>query len=135
MKVLSIRQPWAWLIVNGHKNIENRSWGTRFRGEFLIHAGLKDDEQDHILQWAFSKDLITVEEWRRATNELYDSNLMRGAIIGKATLIDVVEEHDSEWFFGPKGFILTDAKPLDKPIPYKGKLSFFEYKGDMELIK
>ena len=38
MKALSIRQPWAWLIVNGHKDIENRSWPTRFRGPVLIHA-------------------------------------------------------------------------------------------------
>lgn len=38
MKALSIRQPWAWLIVNGHKDIENRSWPTRFRGKFLVHA-------------------------------------------------------------------------------------------------
>ncbi|MCP4687042.1 MAG: ASCH domain-containing protein, partial [Desulfobacterales bacterium] len=43
MKALSIRQPWAWLIANGYKDIENRSWRTSFRGEFLIHAGKKFD--------------------------------------------------------------------------------------------
>ncbi len=43
MKALSIRQPWAWLIANGYKDIENRSWRTNFRGEFLIHAGKKFD--------------------------------------------------------------------------------------------
>jgi len=32
MKALSILQPWAWLVVNGHKDIENRTWGTGFRG-------------------------------------------------------------------------------------------------------
>ena len=37
---LSIRQPWAWLIVNGYKDIENRDWPTVFRGRMLIHAGL-----------------------------------------------------------------------------------------------
>lgn len=37
---LSIRQPWAWLIVNGHKDIENRDWPTNFRGRLLVHAGL-----------------------------------------------------------------------------------------------
>ncbi len=37
--ILSIRQPWAWLIVNGYKDIENRTWSTRFRGKVLIHAG------------------------------------------------------------------------------------------------
>ena len=38
MKALSIRQPWAWLIVHGRKDIENRSWRTKFRGRFLVHA-------------------------------------------------------------------------------------------------
>lgn len=38
MKALSIRQPWAWLIVHGGKDIENRSWHTKFRGRFLVHA-------------------------------------------------------------------------------------------------
>jgi ASCH domain len=38
MKALPIRQPYAWLIVNGHKDIENRAWPTKFRGRVLIHA-------------------------------------------------------------------------------------------------
>ena len=38
MKVIVIRQPWAWLIVNGFKDIENRSWATRYRGSLLIQA-------------------------------------------------------------------------------------------------
>jgi|ERR1700758_4475866 hypothetical protein len=37
MKVIVIRQPWAWLIVNGFKDIENRSWRTRYRGPLMIH--------------------------------------------------------------------------------------------------
>lgn len=40
---LSIRQPWAWLIVNNHKPVENRSWPTSFRGRFLVHAGKTRD--------------------------------------------------------------------------------------------
>jgi len=32
MKALSIRQPYAWLIIHGYKDIENRTWGTRVRG-------------------------------------------------------------------------------------------------------
>ena len=32
---LSIRQPWAWLIVNGYKDIENRDWKTHYRGRWM----------------------------------------------------------------------------------------------------
>jgi len=35
---LSIRQPWAWFVVNGYKPFENLSWWTRYRGPTLIHA-------------------------------------------------------------------------------------------------
>ena len=39
MKALSIRQPWAWLIVHGYKDVENQSWSTDYRGPVLVHAG------------------------------------------------------------------------------------------------
>ena len=45
MKILSIRQPWAHLIVRGSKNIENRSWPTRYPGPFLVHASLNIDRE------------------------------------------------------------------------------------------
>lgn len=41
MKVLSIRQPWAWLICAGYKDVENRDWRTNYRGRILIHAPKK----------------------------------------------------------------------------------------------
>lgn len=47
MKALSIRQPWAWLIVNGYKSIENRTWNTRIRGTILIHAGKGFDKEGY----------------------------------------------------------------------------------------
>jgi hypothetical protein len=51
VKVIVIRQPWAWLIVNGFKDIENRSWATRYRGPLLIQASAhrlsKEEMQEH----------------------------------------------------------------------------------------
>ncbi len=38
MKTLSIKQPFAELVVSGRKSIEIRSWATNYRGEFLVHA-------------------------------------------------------------------------------------------------
>ena len=45
MKALSIRQPWAWLIVAGYKDVENRTWATDFRGRIYVHAGQRYDNQ------------------------------------------------------------------------------------------
>jgi ASCH domain len=38
-RLLTIRQPWAWAIIYGGKDVENRSWLTKHRGPLLIHAG------------------------------------------------------------------------------------------------
>lgn len=48
MMALSIRQPWAWLIASGHKDIENRCWKTLRRETIYIHAskGMTRGEYD-----------------------------------------------------------------------------------------
>ena len=118
MKALSIQQPWAWLIVNGYKAVENRSWDTRYRGEFLIHAGKKIDHE----AYGFSEHL----------NVAVPRDLPTGGIVGKARLINTVHvsqrhlltERDKPWFFGEYGFILDSAEPCELR-PCKGALGFF----------
>ncbi len=48
MKALSIKQPWAWAILNAGKDIENRNWKTNFRGKFYIHASKKFDKSGYL---------------------------------------------------------------------------------------
>ena len=116
MKALSIRQPWAWLIVNGHKDIENRSWPTRFRGTVLIHAakGMTTAEYNDAYLFALDQG-ITIPHF---------NNLERGGIVGQATVTGCCDGGLSPWFFGKFGFELADAKPLPF-LPYKGQLGFF----------
>lgn len=114
--VLSIRQPWAWLICNGGKDIENRNWPTRFRGKFLIHAGkgMKRAEYENA-QFDAEENGVTLPAFEV---------LERGGIVGEAVIIDCVTRSDSPWFYGDYGFVLRDAKPL--PFhPCKGALGFF----------
>ena len=119
MKTLSVKQPWAWLILAGYKPVENRKWATRFRGRFLIHAGLTVDKQ--ALSWArmHFADLPAV--------------LPTGAIVGEADLtgcrainIDDPSTLQSDWDEGPWGFDLANVEKYADPIPYKGALGFFE---------
>lgn len=121
MKALSIRQPWAWLIVNGHKDIENRSWPTRFCGEFLVHAskGMTRAEYDDV-------DLmIALDERLRHVRLPAFEQLERGGIVGRASIFGCVSYSSSPWFFGPQGFVLRNALPLPF-VPFKGALGFFE---------
>lgn len=112
MKALSIRQPWAWLIANGLKPVENRGWYTAFRGPFLIHAS-KTIDYDGVT-WV-----------RRAIAIELPSSFALGGIVGKAVLTGCVEELESIWFFGPQGFLIAEPKPLPL-IECPGRLGFFD---------
>ncbi len=114
MKALSIKQPWAWLIVNGHKDIENRNWATKFRGEVMIHAGKAFDHDGHA--WVY-RNFPHIQLPR-------PSEFEKGGIVGKATITDCVTESESPWFMGEHGFVLSDAKPVDF-MPCRGQLGFF----------
>lgn len=116
MKALSIRQPWAWLIIHGGKDIENRNWRTEFRGKFLIHAakGCTKDEYENVAYFAKGLGILIPSM----------KDLNRGGIIGTAEITDCVRRSDSPWFFGKFGFTLSNAKPIPF-VEYKGQLGFF----------
>ncbi|MEK6890851.1 MAG: ASCH domain-containing protein [Nanoarchaeota archaeon] len=117
MKVLSLKQPYAELILQGKKKIELRNWNTHFRGEFLIHASKISDAE--------------------AMRKFNFNTLPLGGIVGKANLLDVklyknYLEHgkdkdlhlaSSSW--GNFGFLLENPIRLNfKPL--KGQLNFFD---------
>ncbi len=119
MKTLSLKQPFAELIVSGKKTIELRNWKSKFRGEFLIHASQVSDKKS-MKAFGFDK-------------------LPTGVIVGKVELVDIKEyksegEHradkskhlaNSTW--GKYGFVLENVKRFKDVIPAKGKLMFWEF--------
>jgi len=119
MKALSIRQPWAWLILHGGKDIENRDWATRFRGRVLIHAskGMTKGEHEDAYDTAMAANPAILFPTFEA--------LQRGGIIGSVEIIDCIAESESPWFFGKHGFVLRDPQPLPF-TPWKGQLGFFD---------
>lgn len=122
-KILSIRQPWAWLIVNGHKDIENRTWRTKHRGRFLVHAGLTMTKQDW-LAGVETAALVGDELVKKLMAAEQEIKAQRGGIVGSANITDCVDKSSSPWFFGKHGFVLNNAKPLPF-VPLKGRLGFF----------
>jgi len=146
MKAITIKQPWASLIVDGIKDIENRTWKTKFRGRVLIHAGNS--------WFNFNKELPIGFEYHI---EIQDAILKHsedpdyypcGAIIGSVDIVDCVINHQSIWaektecvlvgnkFYTKEGvkptwnWVLANAKIYDEPIlNVKGKQSFWEFKS------
>lgn len=148
-KVLTVKQPYSYLICSGIKPIENRTWKTNYRGRVLIHASaekMKGIEGDY-----FNEDQIghlycghtPLEELHKyhAMRELYS------AIIGSVEIVDCVINHPSIWAERAKkdpwyeyihgesqeihqvyNWVLANPILFDKPIlNVKGKLGFWDY--------
>jgi predicted transcriptional regulator len=118
MKALSLKQPYAELILEGKKKIELRKWNTNFRGEFFVHAS-KNPDKESMKRFGFA-------------------TLPLGALVGKANLVDVKiynneEEHSKDnnlhlasSYWGNNGFVLENPTRISPIIPFKGQLNFFE---------
>ncbi len=126
MKAITIRQPWATLIMQGVKRYEFRSWKTNYRGEVLIHAGKGIDK----------------EAVERLAKYLPEGELPLGKILGKVTITDCVpmseefadmlskENNDiytTHSFSRNYGFKLDNVKVFEEPIDAKGQLGFWNY--------
>lgn len=124
MKALTIKEPWATLIIEGYKEYEFRSWKTNYRGKILIHAG-KSLEKERVKKF-----------------KEYNLKYSCGEIIGEADLVDcikVTEEFDKELkkknslVYGNSGHVenyawkLENIKKYNKNIPAKGQLGLWNY--------
>jgi hypothetical protein len=132
MRILTVRQPWAWAIIFGGKNVENRSRniaGT-YRGPVLIHAGLTAvDDADPI--WNADRFRTALEA---APATARDSMKVRGAILGVVELLDSHPAPECSGFGEDRGLCsqwaedggwhLTLAAPraLREPIAFRGGL-------------
>jgi hypothetical protein len=137
MKVLSLLQPWASLVVMGAKKLETRRWTTKHRGTLLIHASLGKAGSAFASQPPFSKYIADFE------------SLPFGAIIGEVTLTGIykVEElpHSpseintltleerafGDYSMGRYAWVLENAIRYKMPINAKGHLGLWGYDDDL----
>jgi len=118
---LSIRQPWAHMILHQGKDIENRTWPTKVRGRILIHASKGMTHDEWVDAWDFAREDCGVAMVDKARCEI-----LRGGIVGSVEIVDCVQHSDSPWFCGPWGFVLRDPQPLAF-TPCRGALGFFRH--------
>ena len=118
VRALSVRQPWAWLIVNGYKDIENRTWRTSHRGPLLIHAGLSK----------VSLTLAFKDEIKKTYGVVLPESVEIGGIVGVVEVVDCVKNHPSKWKFkGTWGWVLENPRRLPSR-KCKGSLGLFKPK-------
>lgn len=137
MKALTIKQPWASLIIHGIKDIENRTWRCpdKYIGQrILIHTSAPPkgtrkpivfftDKQWDSFSLGYQRDIICGD------------GFLNSAIIGSIEIVDCVVNHPSIW--AEKGvyhWMLANPVIYEKPIEnVKGKLSFWDYPGIEEV--
>ncbi len=137
MKVLTVRQPWAHLIMHAGKDIENREWPTNIRGRVAIHSSAKLDWEEwmeaELALCAMDKSGVLPEailiSRPRDTYKFKSQpeGIVLGSILGTVEIVDCVLSSESPWFFGRFGFVLRDPRPFERPIPAKGALGFWEW--------
>jgi len=118
-KALTVKQPWANLIVKGIKDVENRTWQTKYRGRLYIHAAKKSDP----VGFSFNCPSTVFD---KANNSIGKEFKM--AIIGYVDLVDIVKNSKSIWAqIDCYHWVLKNPVMLDKPIEnVKGSLSLWD---------
>ena len=146
MRVLTVRQPWAWAIIHGGKDVENRTRNIAggYRGPVAIHAGLAKFEQHNMASHAL----------RAAHGTETDTRMLYGCVIGVADLVDAHLVGDpgckapamcSAWAQRQEDFTdverpayrmahfrLADPRPLPRPISVAGRLGLWRPDADLE---
>lgn len=122
MKALTIRQPWAQAIADGHKPLENRTWRPRslpLGSPLAIHAGLAFED-------------TAVGQIADLAGVTYDrTTAPGGVIVAVARLEGLVEESPSPWFCGPIGWRLGAVQAVSPPVPCKGGQGLWDVPRDV----
>ncbi len=147
IKVLTIKQPWAWAIFCAGKNIENRSRNTNFRGRLYIHASKlnfelcgtskgANDFDDALRSIGKVTGIKPPKSWRFDPSVVFqESAFASGAIIGHVDLVDVrsPQEKDDGWHMaGHYGWVFENQTLLKSPIYCRGQLGIWNYEGEIQ---
>ena len=119
MKALTVKQPWAWAIIHGGKDVENRNQRTNYRGELFIHAGKGEDPEAN----SFPPLSAVMPD---------DSSVFRrGEVLGSVEVVgchhsETCENSCSVWAEdGYWHWELLDPHAISHPYPAVGKLGIW----------
>ena len=120
VKAISIRQPWAWLITNGFKTVENRTRRWHYTGRLFIHASGTFTHADRHACEIFCGGIGF--DWRQIPDIL-----PTGGIVGSVDLINCVEGvwPGDDWSTGPYSLVLQSPSQLIPFYRCKGRLGIF----------
>ena len=122
MKAITVKLPWAWLLIHSTKDIENRNWFSQHKGDTAIHCSKSIERAEYEAAKQFIQDnglevqLPSIEALKP----------FAGKIIGIVDIIGCVKQSQSRWFVGRFGFVCRSPKKLLNPVAISGSLGFWE---------
>ncbi len=150
MKCLSLRQPWASLVILGLKRYETRTWSTNYRGPLAIHAGRT--------LTADAAALCNREPLRSlllSAGYHFLADLPRGVVLGTVELCDCIptellpagvamgsyddftEQERDLGDYRPRRYAwrLAQPAPFVHPVALPGQLSLFDLPDWEKLVR
>ncbi len=121
---LTVCQPWAYAIIHGGKDVENRSWPTSYRGLLAIHAGKSRSWLDPDCPMPDGTDHPPLDK------------LVFGAVIGIVELVDClpIRRCKSIWAEGPWCWVLRNARSIE-PVLASGQTRLWTWRADGLIFK
>ena len=131
MWVLTLKQPWAWMVIHGTKDVENRSWVNAIleglvarREPFAVHAG-------RAMSTAYYMEAVWYAKGQDPAIVVpYPQELVFGAILGTVVPAKIYSPEDWDvqrrWHMKDQyGWQLEERTPLPRYVPAKGKQGFW----------
>lgn len=135
---LSLYPIWAWLVVNGYKDVENRKWATLWRGRTLIHANGSMTMRDYEEAFKFACSIDS--ELAKKIPSFADCQKLAGNIIGSVKIVEMLpkptaEYFSSAWHFeGFYGLKLSAPRAYASPVAQRGNVGFFKIESVLNPI-
>ena len=132
-RVLSVKNPWAYLIIHYGKDVENRRQAVKYRGRILIHASKTSDMYAYERRW--SGDEALKKTFDSLIENIYEVEKTNGHIIGSVELHDCVKGSQSVWAenlpepYSQYHWLLREPHPFATPLPVRGMLGLWPYEA------
>lgn len=148
MKALTVQQPWAWAIMHGGKDIENRTQLWNYRGPLAIHSGRRWSDRglySPLVLNSFADSPLDSRDPRTALQSDMKRGMPLGVILGVVDLVDVHPDAGCCRPWGESAYVehggrerrriahlvLENPRPLAAPIPCVGALGLWPPPADV----
>ena len=135
-RVLSVKNPWAYLIIHHGKDVENRRQQTKYRGRILIHASKGSDMYAYERRWSGDEAMLKI--YNSLIDNIYEVEKTNGHIIGSVELYDCVKDSQSVWaehlpeLYSQYHWLLRNPRPFEVPLAARGMLGLWTYESPVE---